>query len=181
MKKITLIGMATLMLGISTINTGCMGSYTLTKKLYGWNEHATGNTIVNTGVFWILCWNVYFIFLAVDTIVLNTIQFWTGSNPAAMAPGEREQQLVQGNDGNQYQITATQNRFDILPMTGSEKGNVLSLIYTPTNKSWSSLKDGKMQTLAALHPELNKVELFGKDGSVKMVDMASVFVNSLNH
>ena len=32
--------------------TGCMGSFALTKMVYGWNESVTGNKIINNVIFW---------------------------------------------------------------------------------------------------------------------------------
>lgn len=181
MKKITLIGMATLMLGISTINTGCMGSFALTKKLYGWNDGATGNKFLDNILFWILSWNIYGIFLTIDMVILNLVEFWTGSNPIAMAPGEKETQVVMGKDGNQYEITATQNRFDIIQMSGKEVGKQSALVYSPATLTWSKVENKVTTPLLTAHPETNKVEIFAADGSVKMVDVASVYANQLHN
>jgi len=177
MKKITLIGMAALMLGIGTLNTGCLGSYKLTSTVYNWNKRATGNKFVNNLILWIIGWNVYIAFIAVDTFILNTIEFWTGSNPLAMKAGDKEQQIVKGKDGNKYEITATQNRFDIVPL--SNKENRTSLVYTPINHTWNMEKNGMITKLATIHEDINKVEIFKADGSVAMIDMNQAQMNKI--
>lgn len=67
---------------------GCMGSFTLTKKLYGFNETITDNKIVNNVIFWGLnIVPVYSLAVGVDVIILNTIEFWTGTKLFADAAG----------------------------------------------------------------------------------------------
>ncbi len=182
MKKVGLIGMAALMLGISTINTSCMGSWGMTKVVYEWNEKATGNRFIDNLIFWVIAGiQVYSITLMIDMFILNLIEFWTGSNPIAMNEGDREQQIVKGKDGNEYQITATKNRFEIVTLTGDKKGEMNALVYTPANKTWNKeVKNEELVPVFAMHEDLNKVELFATDGSVRMVDMGSLYVNSTN-
>jgi hypothetical protein len=178
MKKLGIISMAVLMLGIGTLNTGCMGSFAISKKFYSWNESATGNKYIN-GLLFILLFAVYGITLTIDLVILNLIEFWTGSNPAAMAPGEKEQQTVTAKDGNQYEITATQNRFDIVVLTGNKKGEHTGLVYTPNNTSWSVEKNGVTTKFATLHADIDKVEIFHADGSVSLHDMGQARIGSL--
>lgn len=64
--------------------TACYGSYSLSQKLYKWNG-TLGNKWLNSCVHFIL-WviPVYEICIGlVDGLVLNTVEFWTGSNPVA--------------------------------------------------------------------------------------------------
>ena len=64
--------------------TACYGSYSLSQKLYKWNG-TLGNKWLNSCVHFIL-WviPVYEICIGlVDGLVLNTVEFWTGSNPLA--------------------------------------------------------------------------------------------------
>lgn len=171
MKKIGIYSMAILMLGIGTLSTGCMGSWIVTKKVYKWNEKATGNKYVNTILFWVLGWIVYPITLFLDSAVFNLIEFWSGSNPMAMQPGEMEKGIVKGKDGNDYEMTVTQYRYDILALTGNHKGEKTSLFYAPDTKTWSATKGGITQPIATIHEDINKVEVFAPDGSVKFLDI----------
>ncbi len=84
--------------------TACYGSYSLTNKLYKWNG-TLGNKWLNSCVHFIL-WviPVYEICIGlVDGLVLNTVEFWTGSNPIASNDTYFEKD-AQGN-----QISAIKN------------------------------------------------------------------------
>jgi len=176
MKKTTLIGMAILMLGISTLSTGCFGSFSLTRKLYDMNK-SIGNKFGQSVVLWVfLIVPVYEVCAGVDFIILNLIEFWSGSNPLAMKPGEKDSRIVKAKDGKQYVITATQNRFDI---TASGTGDKTALVYAPQNNTWSIEKNGLVTRLATIHEDINKVEIYHADGSVSLHDINYAQVNAL--
>jgi len=179
MKKITFVGMAALLLGISTINTGCMGSWALTKKVYNWNDGAFGNKFLDNGLFWIFSGvGVYGVTLFIDGIA-NFIEFWSGSNPLAMKPGERETQVVIGKDGNKYEMTATLNHMQIVALSGKNKGETTLLTYHPETTSWSQkVNQGEDKTFAIIHNDINKVELIGADGSLHLRDMQPAFASA---
>ncbi len=66
----------------STLFAGCYGSFALTKKVYDWNGEASSNKFVQWLVFVGLnVIPVYSLAVAVDAIVVNTVEFWTGDNP----------------------------------------------------------------------------------------------------
>lgn len=78
--------------------SGCMGSFTLTKKIYRWNQHVSGDRWVNEIVFLVgLILPVYSLSLLADGVIFNSIQWWTGSNPVADAG---QQKRVIGADGS---------------------------------------------------------------------------------
>jgi hypothetical protein len=61
--------------------TGCFGSFSATRRLWGWNDDV-GDKWVNWLVFLGLCiLPVYELFVLGDVLVLNSVEFWTGSNP----------------------------------------------------------------------------------------------------
>lgn len=75
---------------------GCIGSFTLTKKVFGWNQ-SLGSIFVQEVVFLLmLIVPVYELVILVDAIVLNLIEFLTGSNPVGAAPATREVALADG-------------------------------------------------------------------------------------
>ena len=75
--------------------TGCMGSFALTKMVYGWNESVTGNKIINNVIFWGLnILPVYSIAVTVDVVILNTIEFWTGTKLIADASVEGDTRVA---------------------------------------------------------------------------------------
>jgi hypothetical protein len=135
-KSFLLVALATvIMLG----QTGCIGSFQATKAIYKFNQ-SLGNKWLNEIVFLVFCVvPVYEIGAFVDVVVLNLIEFWTGSNPMAMAPGQIEIQKVtyQGKD---YTMTATQNRMHIECTDASVKA--ADLVYTPQTSTWSMVQNG---------------------------------------
>lgn len=81
MRKIT-ITVATILLLASTLTlNSCIGSFALTNKVLSWNNQV-GSKFVNELVFfafWVL--PVYEVTTLADMLVLNSIEFWSGSNP----------------------------------------------------------------------------------------------------
>lgn len=134
MKKVVSTSLAALLLFVGSITSSCMGSWGLTKTVYEWNEDATGNRFVDNLLFWILG-VVYAVTISIDFLILNLIEFWTGSNPISMAPGEMEEQEVAVN-GVTYHMQATQNQMVITALTGEKAGHVETYMYKPELKTW---------------------------------------------
>ena len=77
--------------------TGCYGSNALFEKIHKWNG-TLGNKWLNSIVhFGMNVIPVYGIALFVDFLVLNTVEFWTGSNPLASGDSYYEKD-AQGNE-----------------------------------------------------------------------------------
>lgn len=132
--------------------SGCYGSYPLFKKmnaLVGNIDGRWGSTAVN-----IICWviPVYPVILLVDLFVLNTVEFWTGSDPLAMEEGDRETQMVEYL-GDIYEITATKNRFDVLCISGSRKGQSASLVWDPETRIWRGENGSIVQNLVKVYED----------------------------
>ena len=103
--------------------TACYGSYGLTKKIYNWNG-TLGNKWLNSCVhflMWVI--PVYPICIGlVDGLVLNTVEFWTGSNPLAQGDPYYEKD-AQGN-----QVAAVKNADGSLSMEITDvQGNKANL------------------------------------------------------
>ena len=82
MKKLK-IKVACALLGGSLLFSSCIGSFALWNNLKDWNQ-GIGNKFVNEVVF--LAFNiipVYGVAYFADVVVLNSIEFWSGSNPLA--------------------------------------------------------------------------------------------------
>ena len=77
--------------------TGCYGSNALFEKIHKWNG-TLGNKWLNSIVhFFLMVIPVYPISLCfIDGLILNTVEFWTGSNPIAAGDSYYEQD-AQGN------------------------------------------------------------------------------------
>jgi len=100
MKKVLFSLLAACTLTVSTISTtGCWGSFALTKKAYDFNK-GLGNKWISWLVFLIVGHIAIGITLFVDSLIFNTLEFWTGSNPLAMGDTYRE------TDANGNSVTA---------------------------------------------------------------------------
>ena len=77
-------GIVTLLCAGMIVLSGCYGKNACFNKLHDWNG-TLGDKWINSIVHFILFWlPVYGICLfLVDGLVLNTVEFWTGSNPLA--------------------------------------------------------------------------------------------------
>lgn len=100
MKK-TILKLMVLVL-FATSLLGCYGKFALTRNLYTMNGEV-GNKYLRSGLTWVLLiLPVYAIAGLADFIVLNTVEFWSGTNP--VAEGEKTFQYVDGAD--RYNIHA---------------------------------------------------------------------------
>ncbi len=136
MKRIKKFLAVMLIIALGIFQTSCIGSFSLTSSLHSWNSNV-GSKIVNELVFIaMVIIPVYEVTILVDGIVLNTIEFWSGSNPMTMQEGETDTQIVQQN-GVKYRVTASKNRFDFEQLKGQEKGTKGALVYNPETQSWS--------------------------------------------
>lgn len=107
--------------GSLLFSTGCMGSFSLTKKIYHWNERASGERWVNEIIFIVgLIFPVYSLSLLADGVIFNSIQWWTGSNPVADAG---KQQRVYGADGS-VAVMTMQEDGSIAVKANSVDGNM---------------------------------------------------------
>ncbi len=66
----------------TTVYASCYGSFALTKKVHWWNGAASSNKFVQWLVFVGLnVIPIYGLAVVVDALVVNSLEFWTGSNP----------------------------------------------------------------------------------------------------
>ena len=133
MKKISLSAACVLLAG-SFLCSSCIGSFSLFNKYEKWQCNMTSNKYVNGIVGFILQPIVGGICLFVDSVVLNTIEFWTGSNP--MAAGQVK--IVMGQDGRYYAIKTLKNGYEVKSPTGEKT----LFIHNDQNDSWSMTQNG---------------------------------------
>ena len=92
--KLTLVAVV---LSGSLLFSSCVGSFGLFNRLSSWNQ-GVGNKFVNELVF--LAFNivpVYGVAYLADALVINSIEFWSGSNPMANVGDVKK---VKGENGN---------------------------------------------------------------------------------
>ena len=71
------------LMAVALLASGCYGPFHLTRRLHRWNGQV-GDKWAQEFVFLVLAWlPIYGVATLGDAIVFNSIEFWTGQNPAA--------------------------------------------------------------------------------------------------
>ena len=136
MKKISL-KVAVCFLAANFLFSSCfVGKYALWNKYINWQNNMTSNKFVNAIVGFFLVPIVGGIAQFVDIIVLNTIEFWSGSNHVASNVGKTQQ--VMGQDGRYYAVTTLKNGYEVKSPTGE----ITYFIHNDENDSWSVEQNG---------------------------------------
>jgi hypothetical protein len=118
----------------------CIGSFALTGKVHAWNKDAANNKFVNELIFLVFCVvPVYEISLFIDAIVLNSIEFWTGSSPMAGVD-----KVIDGGHGQQYHVKSNATGYDI-ELLGT--GKQAQLLYDSVSRTWAITADGATMPL----------------------------------
>lgn len=137
-KKVLSVGLI-LALASSMMFTSCIGSFALTNKVLSWNKQV-GNKFVNTlifAAFWPI--PVYPLTMFADVIVINSIEFWSGSNPVA----DNKTMIIDGKDAK-YQIEQTQYGYLI---TNLAENTTAKFLFDAGENSWSFEYDGQAYQL----------------------------------
>lgn len=149
--------------------TSCIGSFSMTKRVLNWNK-TVGSKFVNELVFfafWIL--PVYEVTGLVDILVLNSIEFWSGSNP--MAKGTK---IIEGQDGR-YLVKCDGKGYTII--SENDKSEV-RLDFDEDTNTWSLLPgDGESYTLMTFVDDTH-VLMPGVDGGMIPVELTAQGVDS---
>ena len=143
MKKNTL-KLAVIAIASSIAFTSCIGSFNLFNKYEKWQCNMSGSKILNGVVGLILQPIAAPVCLVIDALVLNTIEFWSGSNPVTASTKQ-----VVGSDGKMYAVKSTENGYEI---TNTE-GETTTLKYNKENNSWSIMQDGETQELFRINED----------------------------
>ena len=141
----------------------CIGSFTLTNKLLSWNNQI-GEKFVNELVFfafWIL--PVYEVSALADILVLNSIEFWSGSNHVAKGT-----KVIDGNDGK-YLVKCDGKGYTIKSVND---GSVVRLDFNDDDKSWSySIPGGEKHTIFTFVDDTH-ISLPAPDGTTTTVEIS---------
>ena len=141
MKKMNLKVVACLLTG-TLMYSSCIGSYNLFNNYAKWQRTMTSNKYVNAIVGFILTPIVGSVCLFVDSVVLNTVEFWSGENPVHQANVGKTQQVM-GSDGRYYAVKTLKNGYEVKSPTGE-----LSYFkYDKKMNAWSLEQNGKSREL----------------------------------
>ena len=140
MKKMNLKVVACLLTG-TLMYSSCIGSYSLFNSYAKWQRTMTSNKFVNAIVGFILTPIVGSVCLFVDSLVLNTIEFWSGTNPMQANVGKTQQ--VMGSDGRYYAVTTTKDGYEVK----APNGEMSYFSYDKKSDSWSLTQNGQTREL----------------------------------
>ena len=166
MRKKQLIIATVVALSASMMMQSCIGSFALFNKVKNWNDHV-GDKFVNELVFvamWIL--PVYELSFAADLFILNTIEFWSGSNPALA-----EAKVIDGKDA-QYLVARNENGYIITNMTTKQ---VTRFNFDATDNSWSVENNGQEVKLFTFVDDTH-VNMLTRDGGYTTVELSQAGV-----
>lgn len=146
MRKINVKVAAWLLIGCMATSS-CIGSFSLFNKLTKWETHMTENKFINAIVGFVINIVCIPVTLLIDSLVLNTIEFWSGDNPIEANIGKTRQ--VMGEDGRYYAVTTLKNGYEIKAPTGE----ITNLVYNASNDSWSMEQNGVVKELFRFNNE----------------------------
>ncbi len=163
MKKFKIAVAAVLLAASSMAFTSCVGSFAAFHKVQTWNQ-SVGDKWVNELVF--ICLNiipVYEVAFALDAVVLNTIEFWTGSNPM-----QAYEKTVKTDRGT-YLVKCDGKGYEIKSLTTGEE---LKMAYDQQSQTWSVVCDDHTQVPFMTMIDDTHVKMVTADGSFTTVELS---------
>lgn len=152
------------MLSCSLLFSSCIGNFALTHKLLGWNKQI-GNKFVNELVFfafWII--PVYEVTALADILVLNSIEFWSGTNPIAQGKS-----IIEGEDGK-YLVECDGKGYTI---TSQNDGSVVRLDFNTDDQSWSVSTDNTEPVKFMTFVDDSHVNMLTPAGDYQLVELSN--------
>ncbi len=158
--KMTLVAVV---LSGSLLFSSCVGSFGLFNRLSSWNQ-SLSNKFVNELVF--LAFNIipiYGVSYLADVLVINSIEFWSGSNPMANVGDVKK---VKGENGN-YLVKTLENGYSI---TKEGETASMDLIYDKEANTWNVVANGESAPLVKMNND-GTADLFLPDGKTANVTL----------
>ena len=162
-KKVLTAGIIAALCG-SMMMTSCIGSFSLTKKLLSWNE-TIGNKFINELVFvafWIL--PVYEVSGLADFLVLNSIEFWSGTNPVACGKFK-----IDGKHGERYYVECDGKGYTV---TNTVDNSKFRFDFCYETREWSTEINGQ-RTVFMTYVDDTHVKLPLPDGKSMIVEASA--------
>lgn len=159
---------AVLLLSSSLMFQSCIGSFSLTNKVLTWNQQVS-NKFVNELVFfafWIL--PVYEVTAAADLLVINSIEFWSGTSPL-----EARNNVIDTEQGK-YLIASDENGYKIT----APNGDILNFLYSHESDSWSFAKNGNDKIEFLKFEDPSHVKVLGAEGEFVDVELTETGVGN---
>lgn len=133
--------------------SSCIGSFSLFNSYAKWQCNMTNSKFVNAIVGFVLMPIVGSVTTFIDWVVLNTIEFWSGTNPMQANIGKT--QKVLGGDGLYYAVTTKKNGYEVK----APSGEVSYFTYDKKTDAWTLTQNGETRELFR----------FNQDGTITTV------------
>lgn len=150
--------------------TGCFGEFALTRRVWEWNDDLSDSKFVKTLVFYVLnIIPVYGIASFIDVVILNLIEFWSGSNPMSMNEGDYEMQMATIK-GEKFKMESTKDTFTTTQLTGTKAGEVRVMKFDRNDMTWK-YTDSKVcdqPVVSFLDAKGENVRVYTGNGAVDM-------------
>jgi hypothetical protein len=157
---LTLSRRVALTAALSLIASGCFGEFAATRALYKWNAGVSDSKWLRWLVFLVLAiLPVYGLFILADAIVINTIEFFSGTNPVSGS------HLALSN-GNTLTSTRT-NDPNLIKHEEHKDGKVVRTFYVRrVNEHELVLLDEKMRVLSRVQVKQRLATVYDGHGRV---------------
>lgn len=145
MKKTKII-VTSLLLSSSILFSSCIGSFGLWNHLKDWNS-SISNKFVNEIVFFAFhVVPVYEVCYLADILVLNSIEFWSGSSPLSEVGKVR---TIEGENG-EYLVRTNEDGYTI-----NKKGEdtALNLVFDQEKQTWSAVCEESSYELMTMNED----------------------------
>ena len=166
MRKKHLIVATVVALSASMMMQSCIGSFALFNKVRNWNDQV-GDKFLNEIVFvamWVL--PVYELCFVADLFILNSIEFWSGTNPAIA-----QTQVIDGKDA-QYLVASNEAGYTI---TNMKTKQVTRFNFNAEDNSWSLENNGEEVKLFTFVDDKH-VDVINRDGGYTRIELSQAGV-----
>ena len=163
MRKNRFIPVVAIALSTTIFFSSCVGSFGLFNRVSSWNQ-TIGNKFVNELVF--LALNiipVYGVAYLADALVINSIEFWSGSNPMANVGDVKK---VKGSNGD-YMVETLDNGYSI-SKEGEE--SAMELIYNKENYTWNVVPSEVSKELVKINND-GTADLYLPNGATSTITL----------
>lgn len=160
MKKFTTLATACVLIASLSMSS-CIGSFSLTNKLLAWNKQIDSKFVNELVffVFWII--PVYEVSALADILVLNSIEFWSGTSPVA-----KGKTIIDGQDGK-YLVECDGKGYSI---TSMNDGSKTRLNFHQDEQTWTVVI-GEEELPFMTFVDDTHVRVPGMDGSMQTVEL----------
>lgn len=128
---------------VATTATGCMGSFGLSRSVYGWNSKL-GGKMVNGIVFMLLFFTtIYGILMAIDVFLLNVLEFWFDTKLITAA----------NTDENGTEVASTRVKGNLVRHEVRQDGKTVQVLHSQLSDDGRlTLLDGEHHVIATVEP-----------------------------